>query len=149
MSWSSFQVTLHCLSTIHNLLTPLGLHLVVHLTLTTVPTTSCRTYCRRRANNRVNSEHHPLRWRATIQRRGVTSETLLILSTRRRHWLVADVTAPIPCRRVWPVAASTLCRLLGSAAVALISLTTRRRQGGQVSRHRDAACYAVWLRCTF
>ena len=32
------------------------------------------------------------------------------LSTRRRHWLVADVTAPIPCHRVWPVAVSTVCR---------------------------------------
>jgi len=29
-----------------------------------------------------------------------------------------------------------------------IPLTSRRWQG-QASRHRDAACYAIWLRCTF
>ena len=32
------------------------------------------------------------------------------LSTHRHHWPVADVTAPTPCRRVWSVAASTVCR---------------------------------------
>ena len=61
-------------------------------------------------------EHSPLSWRcATIQRHGHlrTTADSITQSTHHRHWQVADVTAPTPCRRVtrvWLVAASTVCR---------------------------------------
>ena len=96
-------------------------------------------------------ELHPLRWRSTaVQRRGVHSKPVLTpsLSTRRRHWPAADVTALTPCRHVWPSLslpfADTLSRLLCSAATALMLLTSRRHSSTRRSQPTSRRC---WLRC--